>query len=52
MFIARMIDNQIENKPNATLMHAGEKFVEVLHRAEVTHNGRIVAYVIAIVVVG
>lgn len=52
MFVARMIDNQIENKPNAALMHANEKFVEVLHRAKVTHDGRIVAYVVTIVVVG
>ena len=51
MFVARMIDDQIEYEFHSPEMDFGEQVVEIVHRAEIGHDPAVVAYVVPVVVV-
>jgi len=52
VFIAGVIDDQVENQSHVPFLDSGKKLVEVGHGAELRHDLAIVADIIAIVRIG
>ena len=52
MFIGGVVDHQVHHQANATRFHARQHGVKVGHGAELFHDAAIVAYVVAVVVIG
>ena len=52
MFIGGVVDHQVHHQANATGFHARQHGVKVGHGAELFHDAAIVAYVVAVVVIG
>ena len=51
MFVARMIDHQIEHQLHPAVMHFPQQFVKILHRPALLHNCTIITDIISVIVV-
>ena len=51
VLVARMVDNEVHDDLQAQAVSRGEHAVKVFHRAELVHNGTVVADIVAVVVV-